>query len=210
MYKKKKCFIVFEGREGSGKTLHCFNLFKKIKNLGFNAILTKEPGGLKSTRSIRKIILDGKKNKFNKITDLLLYLASRSEHVEKLIKPSLDKKKIVICDRFVDSTIAYQVHGKKINKKLISNVHNEILGSIKPNLTFLLKVPVNEAMKRIKKRKKLNRYDKLSKKFYSNAQKGYLNLAKYSKKKYIIIDSMKDIKVNERIIFDNFFKIINS
>ena len=166
MLKKKTFFVVFEGIEGSGKTYHCKKLYRKITKLGFRAILTREPGGLKNTKHIRKILLSGKKNKFNKITDLLLYLASRSEHVEKIIKPSMNKKKIIICDRFVDSTIAYQVYGQKINQNIVDHFHREILGNIRPDLTFLLKINVDTALKRIKKRKFVNRYDMQSKKFY--------------------------------------------
>ena len=161
---------------------------------------------MKNTKPIRKILLSGKKNKFNKITDLLLYLASRSEHVEKIIKPAINKKKIIICDRFVDSTIAYQVYGQKINQNIVDNFHREILGNIRPDLTFLLKINVDTACKRIKKRRFVNRYDKQSKKFYIKAQMGYLNLAKKNKRRYIIIDTSKSIQANEKQIYDNFLE----
>ena len=206
MFKKKAFFVVFEGIEGSGKSYHCKKLYKKISKLGIKPVFTKEPGGSKSTYPIRKIILSGKKNKFNKITDLLLYLASRSEHVEKIIKPAILKKKVVICDRFMDSTIAYQVYGQKINQDIINNLHREILGNIRPNLTFLLRVNVKEALKRINKRKFINRYDMQSKKFYMRAQKGYLNLVKKNKKKYVVLDTSKSIKVNEKLIYDIFLR----
>ena len=206
MFKKKTFFVVFEGIEGSGKTYHCKKLYRKIIKLGFKAILAREPGGLKNTKPIRKILLSGKKNKFNKITDLLLYLASRSKHVEKIIKPAINKKKIIICDRFVDSTIAYQVYGQKINQSIVDNFHREILGNIRPDLTFLLKINVDTACKRIKKRRFVNRYDKQSKKFYIKAQMGYLNLAKKNKRRYIIIDTSKSIQANEKQIYDNFLE----
>ena len=132
-----------------------------------------------------------------------LYLASRSEHVEKIIKPAIHKRKVIICDRFIDSTIAYQVYGQKINQNIVNNLHREILGNIRPNLTFLLKVNVGEALKRVRKRKFINRYDKQSKKFYTRAQKGYLDLAKKNKKRYVVLDTSKSIKVNEKKIYDN-------
>ena len=115
-------------------------------------------------------------------------------------------KKVVICDRFMDSTIAYQVYGQKINQDIINNLHREILGNIRPNLTFLLRVNVKEALKRINKRKFINRYDMQSKKFYMRAQKGYLNLAKKNKKKYVVLDTSKNIKVNEKLIYDIFLR----
>ena len=207
MFKKKAFLVTFEGIEGSGKSYHCKKLFKRLIKHRFPAIITREPGGLKNTNQIRKILLKGKKNKFNRFTDMLLYLAARSENVDKIIKPALLNKKIIICDRFIDSTIAYQFYGFGINKNIINILHKEILESIKPNLTFLLKLNVNEAIKRINKRKVINRYDRLTKKFYAKAQKGYLSLAKKNKKRYIVLDTSRNIKDIEKAIYDNFLRI---
>ena len=126
MYKKKPFFIVFEGVEGCGKSYQSKKLYNKIKNYTSQIILTREPGGTKSSELIRNLILKdyfskNSKEKFDKYTDTLLYLAARNEHVKNKIKPALSKKKIVICDRFVDSTIAYQVYGKKVDKSFIKN-----------------------------------------------------------------------------------------
>ena len=120
MYKKKPFFIVFEGIEGCGKSYQAQKLKKNLKKKGINSILTREPGGTKSAESIRTLILKdyfnkGKEEKFDKYTDTLLYLAARNEHVKNKIKPALKKKNVVICDRFIDSTLAYQVYGKKVN-----------------------------------------------------------------------------------------------
>ena len=111
MYKKKPLFIVFEGVEGCGKSFQSKKLFNNLKKKNFEVVLTREPGGTKSAELIRNLILKdyfqkGINEKFNKYTDTLLYLAARNEHVHNKIKPALRKKKIVICDRFVDSTIA--------------------------------------------------------------------------------------------------------
>ena len=174
-------------------------------------IITREPGGTIGAEKIRKIILTdyfhlNSKEQFDKYTDTLLYLAARNEHIQKTKKPAILKKKIILCDRFVDSTLAYQVYGKKVNKNLVDLVHKRILGKIKPNLTFLLKLNVNEAIKRINKRKVINRYDRLTKKFYVKAQKGYLNLAKKNKKRYIVLDTSRNIKDIEKAIYDNFLR----
>ena len=123
MLNKKSFFITFEGIEGSGKSYQSKKLFKKVKSMGYSAIYSREPGGTNSAEKIRKIILTGKKNKFTNTTDTLLYLASRNEHLEKKIKPALKKKYIVICDRFSDSTQAYQAYGRGVNKFLINAVH---------------------------------------------------------------------------------------
>ena len=121
----KKPIIVFEGIEGSGKSHHVkliVNFFKREK---VDFLLLREPGGNPNSEKIRKLILD-KKSKFQEKTDLLLYLAARNEHIKNKIKPALKKKKIVICDRFTDSTLAYQVYGKKVNKRFIDNINKFI------------------------------------------------------------------------------------
>ena len=165
MYKKKPFFITFEGIEGCGKSYQSLKLYKNLQKIGIPTILTREPGGTTTAEKIRSVILDDyfhsdSKEKFNKYTDTLLYLASRNEHIKNKIRPALLKKKVVICDRFVDSTMAYQVFGKKVDKSLVNFVHNKILQKLKPDLTFILKVNLSKAMKRIKKRKNNNRYDR--------------------------------------------------
>ena len=194
MYKKKSFFITFEGIEGSGKSYQSHRLYKKIKKEKISAILTREPGGTKGAEIIRDIILKdyfhkNSKEQFKKYTDTLLYLASRNEHVENKIRPAISKKKIILCDRFIDSTLAYQVYGKGVNKKLVDTIHKFILRGVKPDLTFLLTAKINKAMKRLKKRKTKNRYDKFSKKFYNNVQNAFIRIAKKYKKRYIIVDN---------------------
>ncbi len=128
MYKKKPFFIVFEGVEGCGKSYQSKKLFRFLKKKKIPSILTREPGGTKSAEMIRNLILKdyfnkSSKDKFDKYTDTLLYLAARNEHIKNKIFPSLKKKMVVICDRFVDSTLAYQVYGKKINLNFVNNIH---------------------------------------------------------------------------------------
>ena len=214
MYKKKAIFVTFEGIEGSGKSYQCRKLHTNLRKKNLSAILTREPGGTKSAEKIRKVILDDyfhpdSKEKFNKYTDTLLYLAARNEHIQNKIKPAISKKKIVICDRFVDSTLAYQVIANRVNKNLVNSVHKHILGGIRPDLTFILKVKISKALQRLKKRKVKNRYDKFSKNFYIKAQNAFIKLAKKNKKRYFVIDNSKDSKVTEKIILAKFMKVLN-
>ena len=214
MYKKKPLFVTFEGIEGSGKSYQSRKLYKSIKKRKIPAILTREPGGTEGAEKIRKIILEdyfypNSKLRFNKYTDTLLYLAARNEHVKNKIKPAISKRKIIICDRFIDSTLAYQVYGKGVNKTLVDTIHKYILGNIKPDLTFVLKVNILKALERLKKRKKINRYDKFSKNFYDKVQKAFLKIAKSDKKKYLIIDNSLDTPETEKIIFRKFNKVLN-
>ena len=165
----------------------------------------REPGGNPNSEKIRKIILDNKSN-FNKITDLLLYLAARSESIYLLKK--YYKKKIILIDRFVDSTIAYQHYGFGVDLRLINYINKFLLKNFQVNYTFLNVVNMNNMIKRLKMRKSLNRYDKFNNKFYSNVQKGFLKLSKRNKKKYKIIDSNLDIKMNEKYIIETIKKLI--
>ena len=213
MYKQKPFFIVFEGVEGCGKSYQSKKLFNNLKKNKVNTILTREPGGTKSSELIRSLILKdyfnkSKKDKFDKYTDTLLYLAARNEHVKNKIKPALKRNKVVICDRFTDSTLAYQVYGKKIDIKFINNIHKKILGKIKPNLVFILKVSAKSSKLRLKKRKFKNRYDKFAQSFYTKAQKSFLKIAK-NKKNYFILDSSSNDGVLEKKIFNIVKKYLN-
>ena len=214
MYKQRPLFITFEGIEGSGKSYQSRKLYKNIKGKKIPVVLTREPGGTKSAEKIREVILKDyfhpdSKEKFNKYTDTLLYLAARNEHIENKIKPAINKKKIIICDRFTDSTLAYQVYGKGVNKSLVDFVHKYILGRIKPDLTFVLKVNITKALQRLKKRKKKNRYDKFSKGFYIKVQKAFIKIAKKDKRRCLIIDNSRDSKVTEQKILEKFLSKLN-
>ena len=193
----KKLVIVFEGIEGSGKSLHSNYLSNYFKKSKIGHLKLREPGGSNNSEKIRKLILNNKSN-FNKNTDLLLYLAARSENMDNLKK--FYKKKIIIIDRFIDSTIAYQHYGQGVNLKLINKINAYILKSFKVDFTFLNIVNKKNMLKRLKKRKKLNRYDKFNFDFYSRVQKGFIKIANKNKNKYKIIDSNNDIDFNKEII----------
>ncbi|MDA8676690.1 dTMP kinase [Candidatus Pelagibacter bacterium] len=210
MYKKKPFFIVFEGVEGCGKSFQSKKLLNNLKKKRIPALLTREPGGTKSAELIRNLILKDyfnhdSKEKFDKYTDTLLYLAARNEHIKNKIDPALKKKFVVICDRFTDSTLAYQVYGKNVNINFINNIHKFILGKIKPNLTFVLKVSTETSKKRLKKRKTKNRYDNFAQNFYSKAQNSFLKIAK-NKKNYFVLNSSK----NDNNLEKKIFKIVSA
>ncbi len=205
MYKKKSFFIVFEGVEGCGKSYQSKKLFANLKKNSIYPVLTREPGGTKSAELIRNLILKdyfakSTKEKFDKYTDTLLYLAARNEHVKNIIEPALKQKKIVISDRFTDSTFAYQVYGKKVKRAFIDKIHQQILEKIKPNITFILTVSPQSSRQRLKKRKTKNRYDNFSQSFYSKAQKAFIKIAK-GKKNYFVLDASKNDNNLEKLIF---------
>ena len=202
MLKKKKFFfIVFEGVEGTGKSFQINKLYKNLKKKNFNVIKTREPGGSQTAEKIRSLIFSKKSIKFDKLTDFYLMNAARNEHVQKTLLVAKKQKKIIISDRFTDSTYAYQVIGNKIDKKINSINQKYILKNLKPNLTIVLKANFTSTLSRINKRKINNKFDNLKDKFYKKAQNAYLSLAK-KKKNYLVFDSSKNTPELEKKIFD--------
>jgi len=198
--------IIFEGIEASGKTTN-FNIaanYLKKKRKSF--IKLREPGGSIFSEKIRKMILDKKLNLNNK-TDLLLFYAGRSENFEKIIKKNY-KRKIILIDRFTDSTIAYQHYGMNIDLKIIKMLNKFIIGNFNPNIVFLSTVNLKNLQKRLNNRSKLNRYDKFKLKFYYKVQNGYEKISK-NKSKYIKINSnINSINEVKKIIINKLEKII--
>jgi len=201
----RKPLIVFEGIEGSGKSYHISNISKYLTKKKIKHIKLREPGGSLNAEKIRKLILNNKSN-FNKNTDLLLYLAARSENIE-FIKKNLGKK-VILIDRFVDSTVSYQHYGLGVNLKLINETNKHLLKNIKIDFTFLNIVNKNNMIKRLKLRKSLNRYDKFNNSFYQKVQNGFIKLANKNKKKYLIVDSNLNINQNKSLIIQKINKLI--
>ncbi len=195
----KKLIIVFEGIEGTGKSYHINKVANFLKKKNKKFIQIREPGGSINSEKIRKLILNNKST-FNKYTDLLLYLSARSENIE-LIKRNIGKK-IILIDRFSDSTIAYQHYGMGVNLKFIKNINNFLLKDINIDFTFLNTVSQKNMKSRLLKRKNLNRYDKFISKFYDNVQKGFIEISKKKPKKYMKINSNLSIDLNEKIILN--------
>ena len=204
---KKKIFIVFEGIEGSGKSSHSLSLVKKLKSLKIPCIYLREPGGSREAEHIRNFLLKNENKKFNSLTDTLLYLAARNENFLKKIKPFY-RKKVIICDRFTDSTLAYQHYGLGVKKHVINFINKEIMGTIKPDYTFLMYLNVNKSILRISNRKTINRYDKFKKSFYKKVQNGFIKIFSKNKSKYMIINSSNNFKTNQEIIFHKVKKLL--
>ena len=201
----KKLIIVFEGIEGTGKSYHINNVANYLKKKNINFLKIREPGGSKNSEKIRKLILDNKST-LNKNTDLLLYLAARSENIE-LIKKNLGKK-IILIDRFIDSTFAYQHYGMNIDFKFIKIINHFLLRDIKVNFTFLNIVNTKNMLLRLSKRTNLNRYDRFKNAFYRKVQNGFIKIAKDNPKKYIKINSNLDINFNKKLILAKIDKLI--
>ena len=198
--------IIFEGIETSGKSTSINKVSSYLSKINRKFVKIREPGGTIYSEIIRKLILN-KKSKFNFKTDLMLIMASRSENIDKVLKKNFGKK-IILIDRFIDSTIAYQHYGMGINENLINKLNNFILGNFKPTFTFTNIVNKKNMKIRLNKRNSLNKYDKFNYSFYTKVQKGFLKLSK-KKINYFIIDSNNNIEENYQIIIKKVKRLIS-
>ena len=198
--------IVFEGIETSGKSTNLKIAVNYLKKNKIKFIKLREPGGTIFSEKIRNLMLY-KKLKINNKTDLLLFYAARSENFEKIIKKNF-KKKIILIDRFIDSTTAYQHYGMNIDLNIIKKLNKFIIGTFSPDFTFLSIVNKKNLKIRLNKRLNLNRYDKFKLNFYIKVQKGYRKLSQ-NNKNYKIIDSNKySIKEVKKIVISKLEEII--
>ncbi len=182
--------IVFEGIEASGKSTSIKKIIKYLKTNKIKYVSFREPGGTNLSEKLRSLMLNKKSALSNK-TDLFLLMASRSENIDKILKENY-KKKVILIDRFIDSTLAYQHYGMKLDKSIILKMNNFLLGNFRPNFTFLSIVNKKNMLKRLKLRKNKNKYDKFDYNFYNKVQKGFLKIANKNKSKYLVLDTNKD------------------
>ena len=187
-------FITFEGVEGCGKSTQSKLLFNFLQQKNIDTILTREPGGTQVAEEIRAILINGDVNKLDGISETLLNFAARRDHVEKLIKPSLKDNKIIISDRFFDSTFAYQGYGYGENLEIIKNIQQSAIGNFSPDITFLIDIDVEKTLKRIQSRADNNRYEDMDLKFHQRVRNGFLEISKSNKKRFRVIDGTKSIE----------------
>ena len=202
--KKNYQFITFEGIEGCGKSTQAKKLYEYFLSKQIDCLLTREPGGCLASEKIREILLDEEIEKLSPKSELLLNFSSRIEHVEKVIKPALKSGKIVICDRFVDSTFAYQGSAMGLSFKVIEQIQRIAIQDFLPDITFLIKVSVEEAFARISSRGNNNRYEKLGIEFHQKVYNGFLELAKKNSRINIV-----DGAQNQQQVFQKILNIIN-
>ena len=197
-------FISFEGIEGCGKSTQAKKLYEYFLSKQIDCLLTREPGGSLAGEKIRGILFDEEIDKLSEKSELLLNFASRIEHVEKVIKPALKSGKIVICDRFVDSTFAYQGSAMGIAFEEIEKIQKIAIGEFMPDITFFINVSVDEAFARISSRGNNNRYEKLGNEFHQKVYEGFFELAKKNSR-INIVDGAQD----QQQVFQKILNIIN-
>ena len=185
-------FITFEGGEGSGKSTQIKILKNKLSKR-HKVIITREPGGTKEAELIRNLLVKGRSNKWSGTTEALLNLTARKDHVDKVILPNLKDGKWVLCDRFSDSTIAYQVYGRNVDKEIIKNLNKSLINNLKPKITFLFDLDPKIGLGRSRKRSNNElRYENMSLSYHKKIRNAYLDIARKNKKRIKIIDATLD------------------
>jgi dTMP kinase len=198
-------FITFEGIEGCGKTTQIGLLISYLKSLHRPFLLTREPGGTKVGDQIRLILLSSENVGIEPMAELYLYAAARVQHLRQIISPALKEGKVVICDRFLDATLAYQGYGRGLDLAWIEEIHAQTMEKVKPDRTFLLDLPVEEGLRRAVKRMekdpvKEDRFEKEALEFHRRVREGYLLLARMEPQRIIVLDGMKDEQTLHREI----------
>ena len=186
-------FVTFEGIEGCGKTTQAKLLCEALVDRGYSVVFTREPGGTPAAEELRSFLLKPREERFPPFAELSVYEAARAFHVENLIKPSLKEGAVVICDRFIDSTLAYQGYGRGIDLSLVERLNQEATGGLKPDLTVLIDLPVEEAFKRISERRK-DRMESESLKFHQRVREGFLEIARREPERFLIVDGRKEVE----------------
>jgi dTMP kinase len=193
-------FITFEGIEASGKTTQINLLYDYLKSISKNVIKTREPGGTKIGQKIREILLSKWDEKFPYIAELLLYEADRNIHIHNIIRPSLEAGYIVLSDRYIDSTTAYQHYARGIDYEIVSYLNTLATDGLKPNLTFLIDIPVEISLKRLSESK--DRIESENIEFHKKLREGFLKIAENEKDRFVVIDGTMDIMEIHKIIVD--------
>jgi len=200
-------FITIEGGEGVGKSSNIAFILSYLKERNVNTVSTREPGGTVISEKIRNLLLDANNKSMVSDTELLLMFAARAQHLDELIKPSLENNNWVLCDRFTDATYAYQGGGRGISMARIAELENWVQGSLRPDLTILLDLPIEIGMKRASERSEPDRIEKEQNNFFEAVRQTYLNMAKASPERYRIIDAsqtLDNVQKDIAIVLESF------
>ena len=200
--KQNSLLITFEGGEGSGKTTQSQILYNTLKEKGFEVIKTREPGGTKFAEIIREILVQGESNKINNISELLLFAAARADHVQKVIKECLKDNKIVICDRFTDSTLAYQGYAGNLDLDLVKEVNRISIGEISPDLTFVFDIDPTLGIERaLGGNNKETRFEEKDIMYHKKIRDGYMDIARDNPDRCVVINGTIDIEqISKKIL----------
>jgi len=200
-------FITFEGGEGVGKTTQIARLAESLRHSGLEVVITREPGGSPGAEEIRQLLVTGATHRWDGVTETLLVFAARRDHLVRQILPALVDGRWVLCDRFTDSTLAYQGYGMGIERDQIEGLHKFVCGFLKPDLTVILDMPAEAGLARAVARRAAageagaaQRYEQLDLKFHNRVRDGFLDLAARDKRCYVVVDAAGKPETVERAI----------
>ncbi|MDD5127845.1 MAG: dTMP kinase [Dehalococcoidales bacterium] len=200
-------FITFEGGEGSGKSSQARALYRRLDKLAVPVLLTHEPGVTKLGKSLTRLIKWAKDTKFSPVAELLLFNTSRAQLVAEIIKPALDEGKVVICDRYFDSTTAYQGYGRGLDLKVVAAANETGSLGLKPKLTVLLDIPVEDGLARKKGNK--DRFEQENLAFHRRVREGYIKLAKAEPRRWLVVDSRQSKAKIAQIIWQRVSQLLS-
>lgn len=194
--------ITFEGGEGSGKSTQSQILYDTLIEKGFEVTKTREPGGTKFAEIIREILVQGDSNKIDNISELFLFAAARTDHVQKVIKKSLKDNKIVICDRFIDSTLAYQGYAGNLDLDIVKEVNKISIGEIYPDITFIFDIDPTQGIERaLGENNKETRFEEKDIMYHKKIRDGYLSIARDNAQRCVVINGANDIEqISKKIL----------
>ncbi|MDW3207560.1 MAG: dTMP kinase [Alphaproteobacteria bacterium] len=193
-------FITFEGGEGSGKSTQCARLAEFLTQAGIETVVTREPGGTEGAQAIRDLVVSGAGDRWGPVSEALLMYAARRDHVDRVIKPALSNGKWVICDRFSDSTLAYQGYGRELGADWIAQLDRLSLDGFKPDLTLLLDMPVSTGLARAAERGGPDRFEKLGSTFHESLRQAFLSIASREPDRIVTVSAEGSMNaVSERI-----------
>jgi dTMP kinase len=199
---KKGRFITFEGGEGTGKSTQAKRLAASLKERGTACIVTREPGGSAGAEEIRELLVRGDPGRWSPLTEALLFYAARADHTERTIKPALADGKWVICDRYSDSSYAYQGGGRGLDRETVRRIEAIAIGEFKPDMTFILDLPVEVGLARAKARRGgETRFEEMEVAFHERMRKAFLDIARRAHERCVVIDASKDVDEVSKAIF---------
>ncbi|MEQ9568223.1 MAG: dTMP kinase [Porticoccaceae bacterium] len=187
-------FITIEGGEGAGKSTNIGFIQEFLVGKGIELISTREPGGTVYAEKIRNLLLDHQDEKLGAMAELLLIFAARAQHLEQLILPALKQGKWVLCDRFTDATYAYQGAGRALGMLPVAELENLVQGSLRPDLTLILDIPVELGMGRVAERGGFDRFECEHREFFESVRQAYLDLAQAAPERYAVIDTRNSLE----------------
>jgi len=193
-------FISIEGGEGAGKSTQVRLLVAALERAGFSVLATREPGGSPGGEAIRRLLLEGEGERWDAISEALLLVAARSDHVARVIAPTLARGLWVVSDRFADSTVAYQGYGKGVALEDLAELHRLALGDFAPDLTLILDLPVEIGLARAAARSAADRFERLGREFHEKLRAGYRQIAAASSKRCVMIDASSDPQTVHRAV----------